>query len=248
MLLTTTALRRRQRLRTRLCRPKSECQPLSCTAEPPCHRVRPLLPTVFPGPSIPRRAKQPRGSSSGLVGVWLGPPIVTVALGPPAQRAPRHVPLSRGCGAACCIPWAGTSGWLGLCVLPAGGSLSCCIDPHRGRNMCAMHRSMGRLKMCVRLPDDWGKLCRWHRQHSEGHADLRRSPRGEARPLVKLMGGCLITCPPGTPASQPGTHFPSGATSPGGGRGGAWCWACSGGRELVFPPPLCHWAGSQRVA
>lgn len=113
--------------------------------------------------------------------------------------------------------------------------------------MCAMHRSMGRLKMCVRLLDDWGKLCRWHRQHSEGHADLRCSPRGEARPLVELMGGCLITCPPGTLASQPGMRLPSRATSLGKG-GGTWCGACSGGRELVFPPPLCCWAGAQRIA
>lgn len=51
--------------------------------------------------------------------------------------------------------------------------------------MCAMHRSMGRLKMHVRLPDDWGKLCRWHWQRSEGHADLRRSPRGETRLLSR---------------------------------------------------------------
>lgn len=102
-------------------------------------------------------------------------------------------------------------------MLLAGGSLSCCIDPHRGRNMCAMHRSMGRLKMRVRLPDDWGKLCRWHWQHSEGHADLRRSPRGEARPLVALMGGCLITCPPETLDSLPGTHLLSRAMSAGGG-------------------------------
>lgn len=102
-------------------------------------------------------------------------------------------------------------------MLLAGGSLSCCIDPHRGRNMCAMHRSMGRLKMRVHLPDDWGKLCRWHWQHSEGHTDLRRSPRGEARPLVALMGGCLITCPPETPDSLPGTHLLSRAMSAGGG-------------------------------
>lgn len=112
--------------------------------------------------------------------------------------------------------------------------------------MCAMHRSMGRLKMCVRLPDDWGKLCRWHRQHSEGHADLRRSPRGEARPLVELMGGCLITCPPGTPASSQARTSPAEPRL--WGRGGTRCWACSGGRELVFPPPLCHWAGAQRIA
>lgn len=87
--------------------------------------------------------------------------------------------------------------------------------------MCAMHRSMGRLKMHVRLPDDWGKLCRWHWQHSEGHADLRRSPRGEARPLVALMGGCLITCPPETLDSLPGTHLLSRAMSAAG-RGGGW--------------------------
>lgn len=84
--------------------------------------------------------------------------------------------------------------------------------------MCAMHRSMGRLKMHVRLPDDWGKLCRWHWQHSEGHADLQRSPRGEARPLVALMGGCLITCPPETLDSLPGTHLLSRAMSAGEGR------------------------------
>ena len=69
----------------------------------------------------------------------------------------------------------------GLCVLPAGGSPSCRIDPHRGRNMCAMHGSMGRLKMRVRSLDDRGKLCCWHRRRSEGHADLRRAPRGDAR-------------------------------------------------------------------
>lgn len=103
--------------------------------------------------------------------------------------------------------------------------------------MCAMHRSMGRLKMCVCLPDDWGKLCRWHRQHSEGHADLRRSPWGEARPLAEIMGGCLITCPLGTLASQSGTHHLSKATSAG---GGTLCWTCSGGRKMVFSPPLCH--------
>lgn len=112
--------------------------------------------------------------------------------------------------------------------------------------MCAMHRSMGRLKMHVRLPDDWGKLCRWHWQHSEGHADLRRSPRGETRPLVVLMGGCLIICPPETLDSLPGTHLLSKALSAVG--GGTQCWACSGDRELVFPPPLCHEAVSRRVA
>lgn len=69
--------------------------------------------------------------------------------------------------------------------------------------MCAMHRSMGRLKMRVRLPDDWGKLCRWHWQHSEGHADLRRSPWGEARSLVELLGQLshhLSSRDPGFPA------------------------------------------------
>lgn len=47
--------------------------------------------------------------------------------------------------------------------------------------MCAMHGSMGRLKMRVCSLDDRGKLCCWHRQHSEGHVDLRRAPQGDAR-------------------------------------------------------------------
>lgn len=85
----------------------------------------------------------------------------------------------------------------GLCVLPAGGSPSCRIDPHRGRNMCAMHGSMGRLKMRVRSLDDRGKLCCWHRRRSEGHADLRRAPGGTRG---------LAACPPArhVPPASPG--------------------------------------------
>lgn len=65
--------------------------------------------------------------------------------------------------------------------------------------MCAMHGSMGRLKMRVRLPDGWGKLCRWHRQRSEGHADLRRGPQGEARPLLSYWGCVWGVSPPVLP-------------------------------------------------
>lgn len=181
------------------------------------------------GPFCPRSflgqasSRGPGAPVEAIVVWWLyGWGTCGAALGSPAQPTPTMSFRAKGAGLAraCCIPWAARNRRLGLCVLLAGGSLSCCIDPHRGRNMCAMHRSMGRLKMHVRLPDDWGKLCRWHWQHSEGHADLRRSPRGEARPLVALMGGCLITCPPETLDSLPGTHLLSRAMSAAGRGGG----------------------------
>lgn len=84
--------------------------------------------------------------------------------------------------------------------------------------MCAMHRSMGRLKMCVCACRTTGE------SFAVGIGSTVKVtltcgavPGGEARTLVELMGGCLITCPPGTPASQPGTHLPSRATSLAGG-------------------------------
>lgn len=49
------------------------------------------------------RAKQPCGSSSGLVAVWLRPPVVAVP-GPPAQPAPCRASPSWGCGAGTCAP------------------------------------------------------------------------------------------------------------------------------------------------
>lgn len=96
--------RRRQGLHTRLCRPKIQCQPLPCTTERPGHRIRPLLAPVFAGLSIPCRAEQPRGSSLGLVAVWLRPPVVAAVLRPPAQPAPRRAARSWGCGTGTCTP------------------------------------------------------------------------------------------------------------------------------------------------
>lgn len=235
MSLTTTASERcRQGLYIQLCRPKTQGWPLLVHGSS-FHRIR-LCPWSRLGQASPRGPRAPVETSGlwWLCGCVAGAPVVAVVLGSPAQPAPTSSFGAGGAGLAraCCIPWAGRNRRLGLCVLLAGGSLSCCIDPQRGRNMCAMHRSMGRLKMHVRLPDGWGKLCRWHWQHSEGHADLRRSPRGEARPLVALMGGCLITCPPETLDFLPGTHLLSRALSAGGGvpsaglalGTGRWCF------------------------
>lgn len=98
----------------------------------------------------------------------------------PTPRAFRSLPWTRAGTCALHTP-SRVMRAAGLCVLPAGGSPSCRIDLHGGRNMCAMHGSMGRLKMRVCSLDDRGKLCCWHRQHSEGHVDLRRAPRGDAR-------------------------------------------------------------------
>jgi len=78
--------RHRQGLCTRLCRPQTQCWPSPCSTEPPGRRIRPLLLTDFAGPSIPRGAKQPCGSSSGTAAVWLGPPV--------AAACPARSPLS----------------------------------------------------------------------------------------------------------------------------------------------------------
>lgn len=174
--------RNRQGLHTRLCRPKTQDKPclalpnLLATGSSPC------CPQSPPGHASPEQ-KQP-GVGGCVAGTARGGGS---CVQPPARRVP---PGAGHRGQARVLPdcWSGPSGRLGLCVLAAGGSLSCCIDPRRGRNMCAMHRSMGRLKMRVHLPDDWGEICRWHWQHSEGQADLRSSPQGEARPLVELRG------------------------------------------------------------
>lgn len=95
----------------------------------------------------------------------------------------------------------GEAGGRGRACSPPEAAYHAVLTRTGGRNMCAMHGSMGRLKMRVRSPDDWGKLCRWHRQRSEGHADLRRSPRGEARPLPSCWGGshCLCSRTPAFP-------------------------------------------------
>lgn len=192
----------REGLCTRHCKPNTHCQSLPCTKNLLCHRIRSLLFSLW-------RAKHPCGakpcrSSSWLVPVCPWPPVVVAVFGQLPSPLPT-VPLRAGdvgLTRAHCIRRAGQSGQMGLCVLTAGGSLSCCIDPHRGRNMCAMHRSMGRLKMCVCLPDDWGKLCRWHRQHSEGHTDLRRSPRERQGLLLSSRGAVssLFSRDPSFPA------------------------------------------------
>lgn len=73
MSLATTAPERcRQGLRTQLCRPATQGWPLPGLNETPCHRIRPFLPVVLAGPSIPQRAKCPCGSNWGLVAMWLG--------------------------------------------------------------------------------------------------------------------------------------------------------------------------------